>query len=118
MEGQQVGIKTASIEEKCRAFEMLVVHCSTMGVKFAPWLPQVLQLVIPGLSFIFHDGVREAAALYVVRDRIQNSKPWEGTDYVIMQVNPDATRLWQKKRDATSRNARFHFHAIGYDNRE
>lgn len=66
IEGQQVGIKTSSIEEKCRAFEMLVVHCSTMGVKFAPWLPQILQLVVPGLSFIFHDGVREAAALYVI----------------------------------------------------
>jgi len=65
LEGQQVGIKTASIEEKCQAFEMLVIHCSTMGVKFAPWLPQVLELVLPGLTFIFHDGVREAAAVCV-----------------------------------------------------
>ncbi|GJJ16311.1 hypothetical protein Clacol_010608 [Clathrus columnatus] len=65
IEGQQVGIKTASIEEKCRAFEMLVVHCSTMGVKFAPWLPQILPLVVPGLTFIFHDGVREAAAMLI-----------------------------------------------------
>jgi len=63
IEGQQVGIKTASIEEKCQAFEMLVIHCSTMGTAFSPWLPQVLELVLPGLSFIFHDGVREAAAL-------------------------------------------------------
>ncbi|KAF8584878.1 ARM repeat-containing protein [Ramaria rubella] len=65
LEGQQVGIKTASIEEKCQAFEMLVIHCSTMGVKFVPWLSQVLELVLPGLNFIFHDGVREAAALLV-----------------------------------------------------
>jgi len=66
LEGQQVGIKTSSIEEKCQAFEMLVIHCSTMGVKFAPWLPQVLELVLPGLTFIFHDGVREAASLYAL----------------------------------------------------
>lgn len=66
LEGQHVGIKTASIEEKCQAFEMLVIHCSTMGVKFSPWLSQVLELVLPGLTFIFHDGVREAAALCVV----------------------------------------------------
>ncbi|KAF8521902.1 ARM repeat-containing protein [Hysterangium stoloniferum] len=65
VEGQQIGIKTASIEEKCHAFEMLVIHCSTIGAKFSPWLPQVLQLVLPGLRFIFHDGVREAAALLI-----------------------------------------------------
>ncbi|KIJ25106.1 hypothetical protein M422DRAFT_193858 [Sphaerobolus stellatus SS14] len=65
IEGQQVGIKTASIEEKCQAFEMLVIHCSTMGPAFAPYVPRVLELVLPGLSFIFHDGVREAAALLI-----------------------------------------------------
>ena len=63
IEGQQVGIKTASIEEKCQAFEMLVIHCSTMGVAFAPYLGQTLELVLPGLNFVFHDGVREAASL-------------------------------------------------------
>jgi hypothetical protein len=74
LEGQQVGIKTASIEEKCQAFEMLVIHCSTMGVKFAPWLPQVLELILPGLTFIFHDGVREAASLYAIPFPLRLSK--------------------------------------------
>ncbi len=65
MGGQQIGIKTSSIEEKCQAFETLVIYCSTLGPRFAPYLPQSLELVLPSLRFYFHDGVREASALYV-----------------------------------------------------
>ncbi|KZT38421.1 ARM repeat-containing protein [Sistotremastrum suecicum HHB10207 ss-3] len=65
MEGQQIGIKTSVIEEKCQAFEMLVIHVSTLNAKFAPYLNQSLELVLPSLRFFFHDGVREACALLV-----------------------------------------------------
>ncbi|KZT18501.1 ARM repeat-containing protein [Neolentinus lepideus HHB14362 ss-1] len=65
MDGQQVGIKTSAIEEKCQAFETLVIYCSTLQAKFAPYLPQSLELVLPSLRFYFHDGVREASALLV-----------------------------------------------------
>ncbi|EIN06364.1 ARM repeat-containing protein [Punctularia strigosozonata HHB-11173 SS5] len=60
MDGQQVGIKTSAIEEKCQAFETLVIYCSTLGPRFAPYLSQSLELVLPSLRFFFHDGVREA----------------------------------------------------------
>ncbi|THG94123.1 hypothetical protein EW026_g7284 [Hermanssonia centrifuga] len=56
MDGQQIGIKTSSIEEKCQAFETLVIYCSTLGPRFAPYLPQSLELVLPSLRFYFHDG--------------------------------------------------------------
>jgi importin-5 len=65
MNGQQIGIKTSIIEEKCQAFEMLVLHVSTMNEKFAPWLHPTLEQVLPNLRFFFHDGVREACALWV-----------------------------------------------------
>jgi importin-5 len=64
MDGKQIGIKTSAIEEKCQAFETMVIYCSTLGSRFAPYLSQSLELALPGLRFYFHDGVREAAALY------------------------------------------------------
>ncbi|KAH8088992.1 ARM repeat-containing protein [Cristinia sonorae] len=65
MDGRQVGIKTSAIEEKCQAFETLLIYCSTLGARFAPYLSQSLELVLPSLSFYFHDGVREACAMLV-----------------------------------------------------
>lgn len=63
LDGQNVGIKTSVIEEKCQAFETLVIYCSTLGAKFAPYLSQSLELVLPSFRFYFHEGVREACAL-------------------------------------------------------
>ena len=63
MDGKTVGIKTSAIEEKCQAFETLVIYCSTLGPRFAPYLSQSLELALPCLRFYFHDGVREACAM-------------------------------------------------------
>ncbi|EMD36115.1 hypothetical protein CERSUDRAFT_156882 [Gelatoporia subvermispora B] len=65
MDGQQVGIKTSAIEEKCQAFETLVIYCSTLNARFAPYLTQSLELVLQSLKFYFHEGVREACALLI-----------------------------------------------------
>ncbi len=66
MDGHRVGIKTSALEEKCQAFETLVIYCSTLGTRFAPYLSQTLELVLPSLRFFFHDGVREASTMYVL----------------------------------------------------
>jgi hypothetical protein len=63
MDGQQIGIRTSAIEEKCQAFETLVIYCSTLGARFAPYLMQALELALPALRFYFHEGVREAASM-------------------------------------------------------
>ncbi|KAI0264225.1 ARM repeat-containing protein [Gloeopeniophorella convolvens] len=63
MDGQQVGIRTAAIDEKCQAFETLVIYCSTLGARFAPYLQQSLAVVLQSLRFVLHDGVREACAM-------------------------------------------------------
>ncbi|KAJ3554370.1 hypothetical protein NM688_g3146 [Phlebia brevispora] len=65
MDGHRVAIKTSALEEKCQAFETLVIYCSTLGNRFAPYLSQTLELVLPSLRFFFHDGVREASTLLV-----------------------------------------------------
>ena len=44
MDGKQIGIKTSAIEEKCQAFETMVIYCSTLGSRFAPYLSQSLEL--------------------------------------------------------------------------
>jgi importin-5 len=63
MDGQTLGIRTSAIEEKCQAFETLVIYCSTLGARFAPYLSQGLEVSLPALQFYFHDGVREACAM-------------------------------------------------------
>lgn len=72
MDGHTLGIRTSAIEEKCQAFETLVIYCSTLGPRFAPYLAQCLELTLPSLKFYFHDGVREACAMYVNREKKKN----------------------------------------------
>ena len=63
MDGETYGIKTSAMEEKCQAFETLVIYCSTLGPWFAPYLSQTLEVTLPCLKFYFHEGVREACAM-------------------------------------------------------
>ncbi|KAF8637684.1 hypothetical protein AX16_010759 [Volvariella volvacea WC 439] len=65
IDGRTLGIRTSAIEEKCQAFETLVIYCSTLGPRFAPYLAQCLELTLPSLKFYFHDGVREACAMLI-----------------------------------------------------
>ncbi|KAJ7827021.1 armadillo-type protein [Mycena olivaceomarginata] len=65
MDGQTLGIRTSAIEEKCQAFETLVIYCSTLGPRFAPYLSQTFEVALPSLRFYFHDGVREACAMLI-----------------------------------------------------
>jgi len=63
MDGQTLGIRTSAIEEKCQAFETMVIYASTLNAKYAPYLAQSLEVTLPALRFYFHDGVREACAM-------------------------------------------------------
>ncbi len=62
VDGQQIGIKTNLLEEKCTAVEMLICYAREMGAGFHPYVERVLSIVVPLLSFYFHEGVRMAAA--------------------------------------------------------
>ncbi|KAF8429400.1 hypothetical protein L210DRAFT_989820 [Boletus edulis BED1] len=65
MDGQIAGIRTSTIDEKCEAFDTIVIHCSVLGGRFGPYFTQSLELTLPALQFYFHEGVREAACRFI-----------------------------------------------------
>ncbi|KAI0364989.1 ARM repeat-containing protein [Pilatotrama ljubarskyi] len=65
MDGRQVGVKTSALEDKCQAFETLLIHASTLNARFGPYVAQVLELALPGLRFYIHEGVQEACAMLI-----------------------------------------------------
>ncbi|KAG0331637.1 hypothetical protein BG000_010719 [Podila horticola] len=66
VDGQQIGIKTTVLEEKCTAVEMLSCYAQELGSGFRPYLEKVRDIVLPLLKFYFHDGVRHAAIAALV----------------------------------------------------
>ncbi|XP_064638859.1 importin-5-like [Lineus longissimus] len=59
---QKFGIRTAGLDEKATACQMLVCYARELKTKFADYTEQVVQLMVPLLKFYFHDVVRIAAA--------------------------------------------------------
>ncbi|OMH83562.1 Importin subunit beta-3 [Zancudomyces culisetae] len=63
--GQQIGIRTSALEEKCTAIEMLLCYARELGSGFGPYAVETLDLVMPLFNFYFHEGVRFASAAVV-----------------------------------------------------
>lgn len=61
-EQQNFGIRTAGLEDKASACEMLVCYARELKEGFANYAEEVVRLMVPMLKFYFHDGVRTAAA--------------------------------------------------------
>jgi len=61
-EQQNFGIKTAGLEDKATACQMLVCYARELKEHFSDYTEQVVKLMVPMLKFYFHDGVRTAAA--------------------------------------------------------
>ncbi|ESP04937.1 hypothetical protein LOTGIDRAFT_184912 [Lottia gigantea] len=59
---QSFGIRTAGLEEKATACQMLVCYARELKEAFAPYTDQVVQLMVPLLKFYFQDDVRIAAS--------------------------------------------------------
>ena len=59
---QKFGIKTAGLEDKSTACQMLVCYARELKEGFAPYTEQVIRLMVPLLKFYFHDLVRTSAA--------------------------------------------------------
>ncbi|KAI6241840.1 Importin-5 [Aphelenchoides fujianensis] len=59
---RSIGIKTDGLEDKLTACEMLVAFARELGPAFAPYVESVLPFMITQLKYLFHDGVRSAAA--------------------------------------------------------
>lgn len=61
-EQQNFGIKTAGLEDKATACQMLVCYARELKEHFVEYTEQTVKLMVPMLKFYFHDGVRAAAA--------------------------------------------------------
>ncbi|KAF2351074.1 Armadillo-type fold [Trinorchestia longiramus] len=61
-EQQNFGIRTAGLEEKATACQMLVCYARELKEAFADYTNDVVKLMVPMLKFYFHDSVRTAAA--------------------------------------------------------
>ena len=59
---QKFGIKTAGLDEKCTAMQMLVVYAKDLKEGFAEYAEPVAKIMVPHLKFFFHELVRAAAA--------------------------------------------------------
>jgi importin-5 len=59
---QNFGIRTAGLEDKAAACEMLVCYARELKDGFANYAEEVVRLMVPMFKFYFHDGVRRAAA--------------------------------------------------------
>lgn len=55
---QSFGIKTAGLEEKSTACQMLVCYAKELKEGFVEYTEQVVKLMVPLLKFYFHDGVQ------------------------------------------------------------
>ncbi|KAJ1961863.1 importin subunit beta-3 [Dipsacomyces acuminosporus] len=63
--GQQIGIKTSTLEEKCTAVELIISYAKELGAGFVTYAAEVLDILVPLFKFYFHEGVRTAAAAAV-----------------------------------------------------
>lgn len=59
---QNFGIRTAGVEDKAAACEMLVCYARELKDGFANYAEEVVRLMVPMFKFYFHDGCRRAAA--------------------------------------------------------
>ncbi|XP_013418000.1 importin-5-like isoform X1 [Lingula anatina] len=59
---QSFGIKTAGLEEKATACQMLVCYARELKEGFSEYTEQVVKIMVPLLKFYFHDDCRIAAA--------------------------------------------------------
>ncbi len=63
MKGKVVGIRTASLDDKHMAIELIVIYAQVLEAAFEPYVVEIMdQIALPGLSFFFHDAVRVASA--------------------------------------------------------
>ncbi|KAG8968327.1 hypothetical protein FRC03_007786 [Tulasnella sp. 419] len=62
---QRVGIRTAVLEEKLNAFDIIIIHCGTLGSNFVDYVAPVLEICLPNLRYVYHEGVQEDAATLI-----------------------------------------------------
>ena len=68
VKGKVIGIKTASLEDKQMAIELIQVYAAVLEAAFEPYVLRIMEsCALPSLIFFFHDPVRVAAAKCIPR---------------------------------------------------
>ncbi|KAI9829591.1 MAG: hypothetical protein M1819_006096 [Sarea resinae] len=63
IKGKFIGIKTATLDEKHMAIELISIYAEVLEGLFEPYVAEIMEKVtLPGLAFFFHDPVRVASA--------------------------------------------------------
>eukprot|EP01134_Creolimax_fragrantissima_P002765 CFRG2765T1 len=62
VDSQKIGIKTSTLEDKFTAVELIGTYAAELKSGFSEYVPQVTKVMVQSLKFLFHDGVRMAAA--------------------------------------------------------
>ncbi|SCZ98850.1 BZ3500_MvSof-1268-A1-R1_Chr3-1g05661 [Microbotryum saponariae] len=66
VDGKTVSIRTSAVDDKLEAVQNLISLVSTLGATLPlPELQQVVQTTLPLLNFVWHIGIREAAAALI-----------------------------------------------------
>ncbi|KAF2641308.1 ARM repeat-containing protein [Massarina eburnea CBS 473.64] len=61
--GKVLGIKTAVLDDKHMAIELIVIYVQQLEEAFEPYVAEIMdKIALPGLAFFFHDPVRVASA--------------------------------------------------------
>jgi hypothetical protein len=63
VKGKVLGIKTATLDDKHMAIELIVIYVQVLEEAFVPYVNEIMdKIALPGLAFFFHDPVRVASA--------------------------------------------------------
>ncbi|PVI07059.1 importin subunit beta-3 [Periconia macrospinosa] len=63
VKGKVLGIRTAVLDDKHMAIELIVIYVSVLEEAFEPYVKDIMEkIALPGLAFFFHDPVRVASA--------------------------------------------------------
>lgn len=64
LEGKNIAVHTAVLDDKTAAIELLKNYADVLGADFYPYVDQIARsILIPGLDFYLHDGVRGTCAV-------------------------------------------------------
>ena len=64
LSGKHIAVHTAALDDKASAIEILKMYAEVLDDQFAPYVAEVAnEIVIPGLDFYLHDGVRGTCAV-------------------------------------------------------
>lgn len=62
LQGKYIGMNTAALEEKANAIDIIGIYASVLGEDFYPYTKEIVNdVILPGMNFFYHDGVRYSA---------------------------------------------------------